>query len=529
MSSHIRHPDGEQLLRYCDGELTSRQARKIKSHLESCWSCRTDVEEVQKVVGECVRYRKDVLGAHLPPPPAPWKDLTAGFDAIDREIGRPRITAKTWMPIAAAIAVAWIAWYQLRDVPSVKAAELLRKAVAAADAAPAVKPARIRIRTNRQTVIRVAGVKSAETGPLEPLSARSFQQWRDELAEKRDEITTAAGNYQIRTTTSSGELAEATLQLRMSDLRPVQERLQFRNSDWAEIEEIGEEAAPQPELVASAAPVPRGATAPSNLSLNEFRQPAPAATVGDELNVLVALHQVGADLGDPIEVKRASGRILVAGVGIDPQRRQEIARALGSLPNVDVRFSEGDAAPAQAEKPVRPENPASAAATAWQARIEKQAGGRGHYEQLAAGVLDASETMMSRAYALRRIAERFPREAEPEMTAADRQVLHDLYRDHASALARQAAEIERLLMPVLAPLGGKASAAAPGSASSWQAGTEELFTIARRTETLLAVMLGVAPGEPGGGNLPTQVLSSLAQLRSSSEAYGPAGSTMPKP
>src|SRR5439155_9142613 len=97
------------------------------------------------------------------------------------------------------------------------------------------------------------------------------------------------------------------------------------------------------------------------------------------------------------------------------------------------------------------------------------------------------------------------------------------------ALARQAGEIERLLKPVLVPLGGKARVTPPASSASWQSGTEELFTITRRAETLLAVMLGVAPGEPGGGDLPSQVLSSLAQLRASAEAYGPAGSTEPRP
>jgi hypothetical protein len=194
-----------------------------------------------------------------------------------------------------------------------------------------------------------------------------------------------------------------------------------------------------------------------------------------------------------------------------------------------VRFSDPDTSTPQAGKPVRAETPMGTAAAALQERIEKQAGGRGHYERLAADVLDASETMMSRAYALRRIAERFPREVEPEMTASDRQVLHDLYREHASALARQARDIERLLRPVLVPLGGKASVMPPAPSATWQAGTEELFTIARRAEALLAVMLGVAPGEPGGGYLPTEVLSSLARLRVSAEVYGPAGSAMPRP
>ena len=135
---------------------------------------------------------------------------------------------------------------------------------------------------------------------------------------------------------------------------------------------------------------------------------------------------------------------------------------------------------------------------------------------------------MSRAWALRRIAERFPAAVNAEMTVADRQVLHDLYREHATALAQQAAEMERLLKPVLAPLGGKANRAPLPAAESWQTGTENLFTIARRVDTLLAVMLGVAPGE-AGRDIPSQVLSTLAQLRASAEAYGPAGPSESKP
>src|SRR6478672_5051056 len=151
MNNPLRHPEQEQLLRYADGELPSRQARKIKSHLESCWHCRTELEELQAVVRECVRYRKDVLVPHLPDPPRAWVDLTSGFAAIDASLGRRPLwgmlrPVRIWGPVAAAVAVCWFAYYQLRHAPSVKAAELLRQAVAAADAKPA-KAARIRIRT----------------------------------------------------------------------------------------------------------------------------------------------------------------------------------------------------------------------------------------------------------------------------------------------------------------------------------------------------------------------------------------------
>jgi hypothetical protein len=182
------------------------------------------------------------------------------------------------------------------------------------------------------------------------------------------------------------------------------------------------------------------------------------------------------------------------------------------------------------EKPVRADIQPSPELIALQERIEKQAGGRANYENLAAQTLDASDSMMSRAYALRRLAERFPAANESLMTASDRQVLRQLYLEHASALAKQAGEMERLLRPVLAPLSGRVTVGTLPAASSWQAGTENLFTIAHRVETLLAVILGVAPGDAVGKDVPSQVLSSLAQLRASADAYGPAaGSSESKP
>src|SRR4029077_11378287 len=80
------HLEDEQLLRYADGESPARDAAAIRSHLEACWQCREQLEELQNTVGECVRYRKNVLQRHLPPPPAPWADIYRGFGKIDAEL-----------------------------------------------------------------------------------------------------------------------------------------------------------------------------------------------------------------------------------------------------------------------------------------------------------------------------------------------------------------------------------------------------------------------------------------------------------
>ena len=51
----MRHAEEGQLLRYLDGELPGRRARQVRKHLEACWHCRAELEELQNTVGDCVR------------------------------------------------------------------------------------------------------------------------------------------------------------------------------------------------------------------------------------------------------------------------------------------------------------------------------------------------------------------------------------------------------------------------------------------------------------------------------------------
>ena len=77
-----RHPGDGLLLRYIDGEMPARKARQVHRHLEACWQCRTEIEDLQATVAECVHYRQSVA-AQLPEPPQPWSDLSREFDRID--------------------------------------------------------------------------------------------------------------------------------------------------------------------------------------------------------------------------------------------------------------------------------------------------------------------------------------------------------------------------------------------------------------------------------------------------------------
>jgi len=551
----MSHPDEEQLLRYTDGESPARDAARIRSHLEACWQCRSALEELQETIGDCVRYRKNVLQVYLPPPPAPWTDIHGRFDEMDAALDQggfwDRATrflrartgyATRWAPVAVAFIVICVLFYRFRQTPSVQAAELLRKAVGAADARPR-ESRRIRIRTKDRSLTRLAvlerksapGAADADTlRSLQalfaaadydwenPLSARSYQAWRDHLTDKRDEVIEERDSYHLPNS-GLGELAEGSLTIRMQDLRPVEGRFEFRNREWVEIAEIAD-ATPPPDAIASvgamtsgrsttALPgIPRGAA--------QLSPPTHTATIGDELQVLAALNRVGADLGDPIEVSRSESDILVTGVGIAPRRQQEIHDALRSQKHVVVRFSESEPASVQPEREAPADRMVNADIQRLQARMAEQIGGRMYFAQLGAQVLDLSEPMMSRAYALRRLAERIPIEVEPELSAQDWQLLRSLRREHTTALQRQAAEIDRLLEPVLS-VKGAARAEPDGAISSgpWQPATEELFQSARRVDRLLAAVFGAAVGESSGDQLPLQLQASLAQLNARLEAY----------
>jgi anti-sigma factor RsiW len=551
----MRHPEEWQLLGYLDGELPGRKARQIRQHLEACGHCRAALEELQNTVADCVRYRKNALGICLPPPPEAWQDLSRDFDRIDASLAGKSLAARLarvvfpprpavrWAATGAiAVAVVCAIVYQLRETPSVHAAALLKKAVAVADSRPA---RRIRIRTASQQLTRVigAGQPASEAPAIErlfrsanynwddPLSAKAFETWRDQLPAKRDEVAAVEdaqspdrNSYRIQTTTDASELVSATLKLRMTDLEPLEGRFEFRNREWVEMAELTD----QPTLPASTVAEATGGM-PRQPGMPPDRVEAPAeaiypADIVEELQVVAALHRLGADLGDPVEIARESGQILVSGTGIPPQHQKQIHEALDSMPGVVVRFTEpgSEGAPPGPEG-TPPEAPAvrdiaGSAPAPYQARLEERLGGRPQFERFSSQLLDGSEAIMARAHALGRLAQQFPPDVERQLSIEDRHTLRNLWRDHLVAFAKESGQIEATLTPLLRSLGGTvAPLDVRSEPAAWQAASEELLSAARRVETVLAVLLGMTAPENPAADTPSQLLAALAQLRASQE------------
>jgi len=549
----MRHPDDGLLLRYLDGELSGRKARQLRSHLEACWQCRCEVDALQATVADCIRYRKSVLRDGLPPAPAPWRPLD--FESVDTELASQSVAARLarffsphqgaplrWaLTGAAVLALAFVAIHKLGETPRVEAAALLKKAVAVSEARPHTAK-RLRITTSRRQITRVIyGADVTAPGEAEiaalfqtahydwsdPLSAQAFSRWRDQLARKQDRVETPdKDSYIIKTTTGESELTSATLEMRATDFEAVEGRFEFRNREWVEMTElVDQQTLPASTLAGTAGgmsrqpdmpPVPLHSTPPAP-------EPEEPSAYAEQLQVFSALHQVGADLGDPIEVNREGRDVVVSGTGVSHQHQQQLHALLDRLPHVVVRFNDPSlpASNPPAEEPAT-RDAAGPEAPKYPARLEARLGGRPQFERFSGQVLDWTDSAMSRVYALRRLAQQFPAEAEAGMRPGDRRTLHALGAEHAAALAKDLQKIASTVPPVLSGLGAAGSSPAASSASAWQAAAENLFTSGRRVETLLAEVLGVSAGttaaiRPQGADAASQLLTALAQFTRDNE------------
>jgi hypothetical protein len=358
--------------------------------------------------------------------------------------------------------------------------------------------------------------RSAKYAWDDPLSAKAFQMWRASLPEKRDEVTQTgdAQSYCIHTATVGGELAAATLTLRMADLEPTAGRFEFRNQEWVEMTELTDLTAPPASAVAEATGgIPSRADMPPRPEAAPPVPPAPGLGIAEELQVFAALRRVGADLGDPLEIERSGGRVLVSGAGISQQRQKQIHSALDGLPHVSVRFSEaGATVPIQSP----PESAAVSTPQPAPGLLQQKLGGIAQFERFRSTLLDQNDAAMARAYALRRLAQEFPPDAERELTAEDRGVLRDLAREHVAVLAAESGAIGATVSPLLGSSAARAVVAPRAEQGPWQPAAEEALRAAREVETSLAALLGAAPVE-NTADLPARFAAAMGNLRTSVE------------
>ena len=244
-------------------------------------------------------------------------------------------------------------------------------------------------------------------------------------------------------------------------MEPLEGRFEFRNRDWVEMTElVDQQTNPASNIAGTTGGMPHSPGVPPE-SLNVPAETAEPSAFAEELQVVSALHQLGADLGDPLEISREGRQVLVSGTGIPPRRQQQIHGLLDRLPHVVVRFDDpafpASATPAPSEPATR--DAAGTEKSTYQARIEERLGGQPQFERFSSSVLDWTDSAMTRAYALRRLAQQFSASAENEMTAEDRRTLRKLGREHLAAFAKDEQRVANTVNPVLTGMGVGAAVA----------------------------------------------------------------------
>jgi hypothetical protein len=279
------------------------------------------------------------------------------------------------------------------------------------------------------------------------------------------------------------------------------ELIHSESSPWTESASAAAPHLDSPKLLAA----PDSIAAPATNGINQI-----------ELDCRYALHQIGADTGYPIDIHTESDegkpRLLLSGLVPTSERRQEIERALGSIPSVHIALKTEEEAALESLPPVREH--AEIRVASEPSPIEEQL--RSHFDSPAAiqrftrDTLAANDRLMSHAWALRRLAERYPSATAARFSPASRRKLDEMNLDHQRAMLDALIELTTIVDPVIKPF---ADAPRPEAATNGS-----LFDLAHQVEQwTLALVSGSGPNGPAArtrpGSAARELLDALSRLR----------------
>ncbi len=575
----VWHLSDKKLVVYVDGGLSASQSRRVKTHLDCCLQCRTRTEKMRHAISRFVERCEEA--AEDSPPPRGWRRLEVILAQPIVEEARPKASwfhARAGSPRLPRLAVvlgsvlAAVIWFNLRSVPTVSAAEAIRLAVEAevrnlpqADDQVVYQKVHLRRRAGSdvdtatveswiapdrdwlrptgddelwrelQTVLRRNGIAHNQV-----LSVSAYAEWRAGLVKRSDEVapvTLPDGSEALAIKTISrdqGEadsILEAGLVVRTRDWRAMGQHLRVEGESGPKEFEITElaynviarSALDSSILAGERRPLP--ASPEPQLARPDVPAPVPITVTEERLDPLVtevlallALHQAGACLGEPIEVvTEAGGEVVVRGLAETDKRKQELLAALQLVPAVRIELQTvGEAMSSSA---------ASEPHFGWESHEQPPRVLRSKTMPLVGLLPGRSETSevnklanmavadvqqgVSHAWAIRRLAERFPGGRVSDMTPSSRRLLEGMYTDHARALRDAASRYRTMLEKIVS---SRAAMPVPPELA-WREETEEMFTTAQAAERLtFALITGSSPLEVTAGIAAGQLVGVLSEL-----------------
>lgn len=506
-----KHLTDEQLALYQDGNLPINYIL----HLKSCNKCSRRLYDGVRATEAFQNYLETVRKPLQPPPPKPWKSLSA-LKAQHEE--RRHWTLRWWPTFALATAfagvIAFFALYPQRE--NAESNEANRLLTQSSEMTHTIE-GRISMTVQGRTFFRPAVLTSdgpsdpatekiraaflrANYSWREPLSARSFLVWRGKLKKKNDKVTIIGNGsqraYRVHTDNPGGSLRSASLTLQASDMRPTS-----GSFDFAEDGSV--------DLATADAASPEKTSHNESTRILEKSQPETSATPEDTLRVLAALNEIGADVDDPIFIAESADhrKIVVRGNGIDPQRQTQIASALKSLPQVIVDFTQSatnTSASGEKQERFTASIPASI-----RKRLEDRLGGAIALQEMTDQTLELSSSLTARTHALQVLAEKFPPSIEQNLSLESNDLLRTLRQKHFKELNFLSRQISMKLKPLIAP---STESSFPMTTGRWQNNVDSLAKAARDLNASLNRLLAGSYSEASGEEMIRNLAPQLANL-----------------
>jgi len=537
MTDHISR---RELLLHLDGELSRRRSRQVQAHLLSCWHCRRELESLERDIHAIVDAQNRSFLPSAPRPVRSWDN----FEELARALPAPRFQLGAWFRRAAGFLAAesfssvrwatavvtlvcfvatalWLTPERLSAetvLRRMEQAESVRRTVGGSQ----VIRQRILVeRTDRRNLTRHSteveswkagsrGVWRGDNAGLRqryrdrglesslPLSPISTERWLGETqAETKLSRAGDTVDLQAHSTRVGGDLESVSVRVRKGTWHLEAIRLTFSDSifDVAELDlTVLRKDELSPDLLAELEPAPvieaRSRSSVARSILRTLPSTAPAINpLEEELAVQYRLHEIGADLTDPIELKQEQGKIVIMARGASADRKQQLAELFGTDPHVrletDVNGSEFDASaplslPITAASPHKPDQ-----------QLVEFLGSPEAQENFTRSVLDTDASILARLYALRKLAQHWPSDVEPSLSPERREQLRTIVQDHLRALDAGVPELQRLLAPLVDRLCGPTQTAPTtlSAHSDWRESAASGLASARALDRELRALL----------------------------------------
>jgi hypothetical protein len=338
-----KHLTDDDLLDLAGRRLSGDARRSAEEHVSKCASCRQSYQDFL-LIHSAIEQMTEI-----------------GYQKVLREsvhvpLKRPRAEfIFPWGPVLAitlsCICVMVVMFYS-RAIPAVSADELLSNAVRNENHAVGMSGFRLRVGEQvcaggdrRESLVSLGEssrcraalqhMKATRWGHSDPLSPRTYIEWRDSLKSHQDKVTKKDVFWELTTTTEDDVVRAASLELLASDFHVAKLTIDFADNEEISISEDLQSLPPNPDInvarmaVKTTPPQPKFADNPSDLL---------------EVQAWTILRQLSADPGWDGMVLRDGDEVRVEALVDNESRKQEISEGFAAYAGITLDvYLPGDA------------------------------------------------------------------------------------------------------------------------------------------------------------------------------------------